>query len=121
MMAREVPMELLEAQFQEVKLGFQTTRDDIIRQDPRQLIVSAAALSPEGLVVMSVRHADSLFYDVLDGTVNEREHYHDWIQGFVTNTRVFLIREEAWVVAERQGQIRNPDHIVGRLHSEHLY
>lgn len=120
-MYNEALTELLETQFQTVKLGFQTTRHDIIHTDPRQLIVSAAALSPEGLVVMSVRHGDSLFYGVLDRTINEREYYYDWKQGFVTNTRVFLTRQEAWIVAERQGQIRNPDHIKGRLHSEHLY
>lgn len=120
-MPREVSIELLESQFKEVKLAHQTTRHDIIHSDPLQLIVCAAAMSPKGLVVMSVRHGDSMFYGVLDGTVNECEHYHDWIQGFVTNTRVFLTREEAWVIAMRQNQILNPDHIVGRLHSEHLY
>lgn len=113
--------ELLEKQYQTVKLSHQGTREDIYTNDPHQRVVCAAAISPEGLVIASARHSDSIFYAALDGTVNEREHYHDWVQGFITNTRVFLTREEAWILAERKGQILNPDHIVGRLHSEHLY
>lgn len=114
---------ILDKQFNDSKQITQSGREAMIQNDQRTLIVCAAAMSPTGLVVTSVRHGDHLFYGVIDYTINEREHYHDWIQGFVTNTYAFVTRKEAWIIAERQGQIRNK---LGcdsskRLYSENLY
>ena len=85
-------------------------------------IVSAANRSPEGLVVMCVRHGCDLFFGVVDKMFDEDKRYLDWEQGFVTNKYRFVSREEAWVIAEKQGQIiRDHDLCVGTLYSEHLY
>ena len=85
-------------------------------------IVSAANRSPEGLVVMCVRHGCDLFFGVVDKMFDEGKCYLDWEQGFVTNKYRFVSREEAWIIAEKQGQIiRDQDLCVGTLYSEHLY
>ena len=85
-------------------------------------IVSAANRSPEGLVVMCVRHGCDLFFGVVDEMFDEDKSYLDWEQGFVTNKYRFVSREEAWIIAEKQGQIiRDHDLCVGTLYSEHLY
>lgn len=85
-------------------------------------IVSAANRSPDGLVVMCVRHGCDLFYGVVDMLYPPYHQYHDWEQGFVTSQYRFISREEAWNIAEKQGQIiRDKDKCVGTLYSEHLY
>ena len=85
-------------------------------------IVSAANRSPEGLVVMCVRHGCDLFFGVVDQMFDEDNCYLDWEQGFVTNKYRFVSREEAWIIAEKQGQIiRDHDLCIGTLYSEHLY
>jgi hypothetical protein len=48
--------------------------------------------------------------------------YSDYEQGFIDNKGNFLTREEAWVVAEREGQIiRRACSDEGVLYSENLY
>lgn len=43
-------------------------------------------------------------------------------QGFIDQHGVFYTREEAWVIAEKNGQIiGDHDWCTGSLHSEHLY
>ena len=76
----------------------------------------------EGLVVMCVRHGCDLFYGVVDKIYPPEHEYWDWEQGFVTNKYRFVSREEAWIIAEKQGQIiRDHKVCVGTLYSEHLY
>ena len=85
-------------------------------------IVSAANRSPEGLVVMCVRHGCDLFFGVVDQMFGEDKCYFDWEQGFVTNKYRYVTREEAWIIAEKQGQIIRCHNVcVGTLYSEHLY
>lgn len=85
-------------------------------------IVSAANRSPEGLIVMCVRHGCDLFFNVVDQIFPEDHSYLNWEQGFVTNKYRFVSREEAWIIAEKQGQIiRDHNVCVGTLYSEHLY
>jgi len=75
------------------------------------------------LVVISARHWDenmhhivsNLSEDLMETVVREE-------QGFVNQYGQFLTREDAWIVAERQGQIRRDlGSAPGRLYSEHLY
>lgn len=85
-------------------------------------IVSAANRSPDGFVVMCVRHGCDLFYGTVDKIYTEDENYCDWEQGFVTNKYRFVDRSEAWIIAEKQGQIiRDKDLCLGTLYSENLY
>lgn len=111
---------LLEANFQKFKTPMQTTRHAMIHEDDDALIVCAACINSEGKVVPSVRHGDGLMYNVMDDDEVTRFR---WVQGFVTNRFSFVTRKEAWIIAERQGQIRNKlpcDH-AKRLYSENLY
>lgn len=111
---------LLEANFQKMKTPMQTTRDAMINTDTDTLVVCAACINGEGLVAPSVRHGDELFYEVVGDAIAIR---HNWDQGFVTNKYSFVTRKEAWIIAERQGQIRNhlPCDSSKRLYSENLY
>ena len=112
--------QLLEDNFQKFKTPMQTTRHAMIHEDTGVFIVCAACINSEGKVVPSVRHSDELFYNVMD---DEEVIRFQWEQGFVTNRFSFVTREEAWIIAERQGQIRNQlpcDH-AKRLYSENLY
>ena len=112
--------QLLEANFQKFKTPMQTTRHAMIHEDVDALVVCAACIISEGKVVPSVRHGDKLMYNVMDEEEVIRFH---WVQGFVTNRFSFITREEAWIIAERQGQIRNklPCDSAKRLYSENLY
>ncbi len=112
--------QLLEANFQKFKTPMQTTRYAMIHEDVDALVVCAACINSEGKVVPSVRHGDKLMYNVMDEEEVIRFH---WVQGFVTNRFSFITREEAWIIAERQGQIRNklPCDSAKRLYSENLY
>ena len=112
--------QLLEANFQKFKTPMQTTRYAMIHEDVDALVVCAACINSEGKVVPSVRHGDKLMYNVMDE--EEVISFH-WVQGFVTNRFSFITREEAWIIAERQGQIRNklPCDSAKRLYSENLY
>lgn len=42
-------------------------------------------------------------------------------QGFMDNRYNFISREEAWILAEKQGQIRREVSTPGKLYSENLY
>ena len=111
---------LLEDNFQKFKTPMQTTRQAMINTDTDVLVVCAACINSEGKVVPSVRHGDELLYNVMD---EEEVIRFCWVQGFVTNRFSFVTRKEAWIIAERQGQIRNQlpcDH-AKRLYSENLY
>lgn len=118
----DLVVDLYSNNFEEHRKPLQTTRQAMIATDERTLIVCSAAMSPAGKVVCSIRHGDEHFYNQVDNGKGVK-HYHDWVQGFVTNTGAFVTREEAWVIAERQGQIRNklPCDSSKELYSENLY
>lgn len=87
-----------------------------------EIVVAAAARQPEtDLVIMSKRHGSPDFFKVADKIFETGTHYHDWEQGFVTNRREFVTREEAWEVAKSANQIRRVTGTPGTLYSEDLY
>lgn len=45
----------------------------------------------------------------------------DTTQGFLTSANRFVDREEAWIIAKREGQIQKQSGGYGRLYSEDLY
>ena len=85
--------------------------------------VVCAAIRLDDLIITGARHYDSIMRQTID-------HYdmyvvRDWYeseQGFIDQFGTFLSREEAWVVAEKAGQIiRRVGGDDGRLFSENLY
>ena len=68
-------------------------------------------------IILGIRHWDKLMrQQAFDSD------YSDYEQGFIDNKGKFLTREEAWVVAEREGQIiRRVGGDEGCLYSENLY
>jgi len=88
-------------------------------QDQERVIVSAANLCSDGLIITGARHLDTIMratYKALGRHANADE------QGFIDQWGNFLTREEAWIVAERQGQIKHRCGGDGKkLYSENLY
>lgn len=89
-----------------------------------QRVVCAAQREYEtGLIVTGARHFDKTMVHVIeriDTLLIQR-----WARsesGFIDQFGNFLTRQEAWIVADREGQIiRDRDWQTGSLHSEHLY
>lgn len=90
---------------------------------PKERIVSAANKYPH-ITIVGPRHFDETMCKILS-KLNPEDLGGEPIQGFITNFGQFLTHEEAWVVAERAGQIIRRvggDTINGgRLFSENLY
>lgn len=94
-----------------------------VNERPHLRIVGAAIRhKDQGWVVVSVRHFDLLMHQQLarmgcDGRNTE--------QGFVDSMGGFWSREDAWDIAQFQGQVLANRHRsfipLGRLYSEHLY
>lgn len=91
-----------------------------------EVVVSAAMLSPCGVVIPCVRHSDELFYHVVKVMFPELKHYHNFDQGFVTNKFRYVARGEAWVIAKESDQLIRDEvwNHTSRgdiLYSENLY
>ena len=98
--------------------------------EPR--IVCAACKHSDGRIVCGPRHFDATMWKQLlnvaalplnDGPLPEQvKEWGNAEQGFIDQFGDFLTREEAWVIAAKNGQIiRDQDWQTGSLHSEHLY
>jgi len=85
------------------------------------LIVCAAMLMEDGLVVPGIRHYSPDMRTALFGLYGVGYHLKVKEQGFVDNRGQFLNREDAWKVAEENGQIRYEVSRPGTLFSENLY
>lgn len=85
----------------------------------RRVVCAANRNRDSGRLICGPRHWDR--------TMRQQRHpeesFNNWDQGFIDQFGIFMSREEAYEVAERQGQIRQqcgPE--AGRtLYSEHLY
>lgn len=89
----------------------------------KQRIVCAAIKMPDGTIVCGPRHFDDIMRNQL--MRNQLVWNPEWNkaeQGFVTQYGVFLTREKAYEIAEKNGQIVNNTGYKGnKLFSEHLY
>ena len=95
---------------------------------PTRRVVCAAIRAADGAVLLGVRHYSQDMHDQIaarrDG--EKFKHRHDEDQGFVDQRGVFMSREEAYLVADKQGQVWDRqacgDGLEGRkLYSEGLY
>ena len=89
----------------------------------KQRVVAAAVKNADGDILVSARHFDMLMRKQLDKTTGVwDESEHPVIQGFIDQFGEFLTREEAWIIAERNGQIiRRVGGDGVKLYSENLY
>ncbi len=89
-------------------------------------------LMDDGLIVTGVRHFSPDMRATLARVYGKglRAFGRWWLkpyhlrvveQGFVDQWGTFLNRQDAWVIAEREGQIREQVSIPGTLYSENLY
>lgn len=82
-------------------------------------VVCAANMFPDGTIILGARHWDPLMCQQANalGRKGGTEE-----QGFIDQWRVFMTREEAWLVAEAAGQIiYRGNWGDGVLYSENLY
>lgn len=83
--------------------------------------IVCAAIRQAGDVIIGARHFDRWMI----GDIQRRGEYGVWRgaeQGFIDQHGRFYTREEAWKIADANGQIfRDREWFTGMLHSEHLY
>lgn len=86
-------------------------------------VVCAAIRSADGEVLLGIRHfSPDMHRQIRARPDGEKFYAHaDVAQGFVDQWGNFLTREEAYAIADRQGQIVRPSGDIGRLYSENLY
>lgn len=82
--------------------------------------VVCAALRFDGVIVASPRHFDKTAHGIIDKLALKISP-GKWEQGFVDQFGNFLTREEAWITAEKNGQIIRTVSSPGILYSENLY
>ena len=73
--------------------------------DTSARVVCAAMLMDDGLVVPGVRHFSPDMRAILRRIYGDKYHLRVKEQGFIDARGQFLSREEAWRVADRNGQI----------------
>ncbi len=89
-----------------------------------QRVVCAAVQYSNGITLVAPRHFDAVMRDqyhrfFTQGTAPREQ---DGVQGFLDQHGEFLTREEAWLIAEKSGQIiRRVGGDGKKLFSENLY
>lgn len=91
-------------------------------KEPLEIVVCAANRHLEtGDIILGVRHFDKLMHMQIVNSI-VRLNWEESEQGFVNQRGKFLTREQAWIVAEKAGQIAYRCGGDGkRLYSENLY
>lgn len=87
-------------------------------------VVCAAIRADDGRVMVGIRHYSGDMHSQLAVRSDAEDfmHRHGDDQGFVDQRGVYMTRREAWIVAEKAGQINS--RITGQegiLYSENLY
>lgn len=98
--------------------------DDDLSEPLYRVVCAAIRHRDTGLVICGARHCDSIMRAVALRMLPpgpEFDGYRCGAQGFINNKGEFLTREQAWIVAERAGQIRKTTGTHGTLYSEDLY
>jgi hypothetical protein len=91
----------------------------------RYVVCAAIRRASDGAIICGVRHYDALMRATANREGGVREQWLGVEQGFVDNFGKWLTRQEAWEIAESQGQIRSLTEgdvrVPGTLFSEDLY
>lgn len=85
------------------------------------VIICAAMLMQDGIIVPGVRHFSPDMRKVLHKMYGDGYHLRVIEQGFINAKGNFLNRKEAWIVAESTKQIKFNVSNPGTLYSENLY
>lgn len=82
--------------------------------------IVCAAIRYDIHIIVAPRHFDSLMHSQIS-RLDVKIPSSKWEQGFVDQHCRFYTREEAWVIAEQNGQITRQVSSPGVLYSENLY
>ena len=85
----------------------------------RPLVVCAAIRKGER-IICGARHFDSVMREQINASEGIA-HWRGAEQGFIDQKCQFITREDAWILAEKEGQIRRNVAPEGTLYSENLY
>lgn len=94
---------------------------------PRVVVCAANRSAITGKIICGARHWDSAMRGQVQFLIEDgrRKMPDEWVaaeQGFIDQYGQFLTREEAYLIAEKAGQIKyGPQHSMGTLYSEDLY
>jgi hypothetical protein len=92
--------------------------NNLIKPDP--WVVCAANMNrTSSRIICGARHWDN----IMRSQKLDTEDFTDWEQGFINQFGEFLTRDEAWIIAEKNGQIKSKcyDTQDSHLFSENLY
>lgn len=96
--------------------------DDDLAEPLTRIVCAAIRHTETELVIPCVRHYDPQCRVLLEELQCYCPAHFPTVAGFLTNTGEFLTRQQAWIVAEKAGQIRpHPSQVPDELHSEDLY
>ena len=84
------------------------------------MIVCAALRYPGGPIICGARHFDHVMQQANDLPLLLYKHGKPE-QGFIDQNGDFIDRKNAWIEAEKCGQIKHGNWGVGTLYSENLY
>jgi hypothetical protein len=84
---------------------------------PQRIVCAANRNRKSGRIICGARHWDN----IMRSQKREDENWTGWDEGFIDQFGQFLNREEAWLSAQEQGQIRCEVSSPGTLYSENLY
>lgn len=87
---------------------------------PLHVVCAAIRTMPGGLIICGARHYD----DIMRSMINQCGGRDAWLgceQGFIDQFGRFMTREEAWIAAEKAGQIKREVSSPWTLYSENLY
>jgi hypothetical protein len=91
-------------------------KNGLIKPDP-WIVCAANRHKVSGRLICGARHWDS----AMRGQKLESEKWYDFEQGFLNQFAEFLTRQEAWIIAEKNGQIKRKVSVDGVLYSENIY
>jgi hypothetical protein len=76
----------------------------------------------KGIVFCGFRHTHCMYSMIsVTGKRSVETEVGEYVQGFLTSKNRFVDRKEAWIIAEREGQIKHQSGGYGTLYSECLW
>jgi hypothetical protein len=95
-------------------LSVSILKGEPMSDEKKQPWIVCAAIHKRGNIICGVRHFDGIMRATLNAT---GETHVGWDQGFVDQFGTFYSREDAWKIADKNGQIRRPTGLEDFAHS----